>query len=180
MTDDAAFERIMAQLGVQPLKDRGPVEKVPLDLDRYPEEPGQTLDAVTVDEDRSLFLQALESLPANAFGKDEPEPPQQARFRKLKKGKASHEMVLDLHGMNLEEAMTELARFVGRAFSHKRKSVMVITGKGLHSKGGRSVLKPHVERWILQQGRHYLKAYSEAPRAYGGRGAFILYLHSPA
>lgn len=179
MNDNAAFERIMAQLGVRPLKDNGPVEKVPFDLERDQEIQEQQLEAVSTENDEALFLQALESIPVNASAKDQPDPPAQQRFRKLKKGKGGGEMVLDLHGLKLEEAMTELTRFVGRAYAHKRKSVMVITGKGLHSKGGRSVLKPHVERWILQQGRHYLRAYSEAPRAYGGRGAFILYLHSP-
>ena len=180
MNDDVDFQRMMAQLGVRPLKDGAAVRKIPLEDEGDFSEPRQRLDAVSVDHDRSLFLQALDALPAQAFAKDDPDPPEDERFRKLKKGKVDYETVLDLHGMKLEEAMSELARFVGRAYCHKRKSVMVITGKGLHSKGGRSILKPEVERWILQQGRHYLKAYSEAPRAYGGRGAFILYLHPPA
>lgn len=175
MTDDASFETYMAHLGVKPLDPSKPVQKLadqpvfdPFGDYKPPE-----------DEDRALFLQALEQMPAKPLDKDsEPEQNQQA-LRKLKKSEKSDPMdVLDLHGLRSEQAIDALAKFVAHAFTHKRKSVMVITGKGLRSKGGKSVLKPLVEQWILKQGRYYLRAYAEAPRAYGGRGAFILYPHS--
>lgn len=184
MKKDADFEAYMAQLGVKPLQDRGPVQALGAVSDEdyhtwfqrmAPEE------HAVEDEDRNLFLQALDTLPAQAFEKDRPEPTRPDSFRKIKrKVKGEHEDVLDLHGMLRDEAMVALGRFVASAFTHKRKSVMVITGKGLRSPGGKSVLKPAVEDWILKQGRYYLRAYAEAPRAFGGRGAYILYLHPPS
>lgn len=172
MNDDASFEAYMAMLGVKPLKDRGPVTKL-----ADSSEDLWSPDPATPDADKALFLQALDTIPAEGLDKDLPEHNPQGRFRKLKKSKSGNPAdVLDLHGMTREEALKALSRFVGHAFARKRKTLIVITGKGLRSKGGRSVLKPAVEQWILTQGRYYLRAYSDAPRAYGGRGAYILYL----
>lgn len=184
MTKDADFERYMAMLGVKKLEDHGPVKA----LAPVEDEECQSWSAqfapesdTESDEDRALFLQALESLPTQAFEKDEAAPEKPSPFRKLKRRvKGDHEDVLDLHGMKREQALQALARFVAAAYTHKRKSVMVITGKGKHSAGGKSVLKPAVEEWILKQGRYYLRAYADAPRAFGGRGAFILHLHPPS
>lgn len=173
MDEEISFEKYMTQMGVKPLKNPGPVQRLasPQDPDNPAAEPC---------DDTALFLQALETIPEHGLQKDRAQDPSRHRFHKLKPGEAPTQApLLDLHGMKREEALTALARFVAHAFTHKRKSVIVITGKGLHSKDGRSVLKPQVEAWILKQGRHYLRAYSEAPRAYGGRGAFILYLHPP-
>jgi len=52
----------------------------------------------------------------------------------------------------------------------------VITGKGRHSPRGDSPVRRAVENWIVHKGRRFIRSYAEAPRAYGGRGAFVLYL----
>ncbi len=54
--------------------------------------------------------------------------------------------------------------------------MIVVTGKGLRSERGVPVLKQTVERWLRRSGKHQVRAFSEAPRALGGSGAFLLYL----
>nr|WP_243435739.1 Smr/MutS family protein [Acanthopleuribacter pedis] len=93
-----------------------------------------------------------------------------------KKGAVETGQVLDLHGLRLQPALTKLQQFVIKAFTQGDQVVMVVTGKGNHSKGGVGVIRREVEHWIVTHGRRFVRAYSEAPRAYGGRGAFLIYL----
>ncbi|MCP4664207.1 MAG: Smr/MutS family protein [bacterium] len=130
--------------------------------------------------DERLFLEAMRELEA-APDKDQ-RPTQQPTLRKLrlsKKTTPKPEDSLDLHGKTTEEALSDLARFVAQAAAGKKKTVVVITGKGLHSHDGVGVLRQEVERWIRRRGKRFVRAFSEAPRALGGKGAYILYLRPP-
>lgn len=131
--------------------------------------------------DQELFLEALQDL-STVPDKDKAvsAPPAAGRLPTKKplprKAILQPDDTLDLHHMTQAEARLALGRFVGRAAGEGLKQVLVITGKGLSSPGGVSVLKKELERWLRSEGRSLVRSYSEAPRALGGRGAFLLRL----
>ena len=130
--------------------------------------------------DERLFREAMREL-ETAPDKDRrpASPPTPRKLRASKKATPEPESSLDLHGKTTEEALSALARFVAQAAAGKMKTVVVITGKGLHSHDGVGVLRREVERWIRRRGKQRVRAFSEAPRALGGKGAYVLYLRSP-
>jgi len=178
--DELEFKRTMELMGVRPMGEEAPSFRNQEEEEAFSED--AALFQRFVDkgydeaEERDLFLSALDGVVPN---KDATETKEETRFRKLKavrEKSLSLEDCLDLHGMTGDEAESALASFVARAFAHSFKTVVVITGKGIRSKSGKSVLRPRVEKWILQKGKRFIQSYAEAPRAYGGAGAFILYL----
>lgn len=108
----------------------------------------------------------------------EPKPRRGLYKRKVGKRTDGTDDVLDLHGLTRQEALHKLATYVSRCFVNNIRTILVITGKGLRSKDGESVLRPSVEEWILRNGKRFIESYAEAPRAYGGKGAFIIFLRS--
>lgn len=130
------------------------------------------------DPDGELFLKALEELDA-VPDKDAATPP--SPRRKPQRRKAPKKLprppdaVLDLHGKTVEEARSALQTFILKASREGRRLLLVITGKGHGSSRGRGILRQELQRWIRQEGSPHVAAYSEAPRALGGSGAFLLY-----
>ncbi len=134
----------------------------------------------TGEKDQDLFLRALESL-EEVPDKDRLVTLEAPRRRVEKRSPDKRrtqapQAVLDLHGRKVEEARGALTRFVEQLRREGERTALVITGKGLRSPGGVAVLKEELERWVRKEGSSHLEAYSEAPRALGGRGAYILYL----
>ncbi len=165
MDDEELFEQRMASLGVEPLDDQGG------------EEQSRQREALS-EEDRRLFEQAMRGLgdPAEGEGSRPPKaalPPVRRVKARQRERIGDH---IDLHRLQSAEAMKKLGRFVAEARSSGVRTVLVITGKGHHSPGGRSVLKQRVEQWLAGSGRRSVTAFSEAPRNLGGRGAYVLYL----
>ncbi len=163
MDDEELFRRKMAALGV---------EGAGGGRDEADDE--------SADEaDDTLFLAAMEGLAA-APDKDRltrrPKTPEIRRLKASKSRVAEPQATLDLHGQTAEKALRSLERFVTEAVSCRLKEIRVITGKGLRSEKGVSVLKQTVEAWLHRTGKKRIRAFSEAPRGLGGRGAYILYL----
>ncbi len=178
--DDDFFARSMASWGVEPVggrsRDRARTG------DESPEEAGRSPDAAGDDSleeaDRRLFEQAMRDLGPGAGGGPagrRPPPPRPRRLKTRPKRLRVDDQI-DLHGLKGEPAMRRLGYFVEQASSSGLRTVLVITGKGHHSPGGRGVLKRRVEEWIVRRGRPRVRAWSEAPARLGGRGAFVLYL----
>ncbi len=139
-------------------------------------------DEPTAEAEQKLFIEALEGL-GSVPDKDLPQAtggPLAAPKRRPVPRKALFEPqdTLDLHSMSLEQARTALHGFVRRAAEEGLRTVLVITGKGHSSPSGVSVLKGELESWLMAKGRAYVHSYSEAPRALGGGGAYLLYLRS--
>ncbi len=74
---------------------------------------------------------------------------------------------LDLHEFTREEAALKVENFLKNAKEKKYGRIRIITGKGLHSAGGRGILKEYIENILEHNG---LK-YSDAKIADGGSGA---------
>ncbi len=60
--------------------------------------------------------------------------------------------------------------FVAQAAASGLRTVLVITGKGHHSPGGRGILRQKVEEWIRERGWRRIRTWSEAPARLGGAG----------
>ena len=95
-------------------------------------------------------------------------------IRKLKRGEYDVGDRLDLHGMTAVEACTSVARFLAKTRHGRRRCVCIVHGRGAHSAGNASVLKPRV-RAYLSSHRSVL-AFADAPRSDGGDGAVYVLL----
>lgn len=76
---------------------------------------------------------------------------------------------LDLHGWTGREAIRELEGFLKRSKMKGLNKVMVVHGKGLHSPGGNSVLRPLVKQYLEKS--PLVRDYGRAKGQSGGGGA---------
>lgn len=73
-------------------------------------------------------------------------------LRKLKAGDFAVRAHLDLHGLVKAEAKEALVQFITKARLDGHRCVLVVTGRGLHSKDQIPVLKESAQEW-LSRGR---------------------------
>jgi DNA-nicking Smr family endonuclease len=199
MDDEDLFQRNMASLGVDPISRRptrrrresestptppaeAPADEVALDDE---EEDSLFLESMSqqdiggrLDEEDSLFLESMDSLellPDKDHRAPRPKPPPR-KVKPSKRGDLVIDESLDLHGQTVDQALGSLRRFIATAVLAESHTVLVVTGKGLHSDDGRSVLRQAVEKWLSHEGAAWVRTFSEAPRAHGGSGAFVVRL----
>ncbi|MCG2740033.1 MAG: Smr/MutS family protein [Syntrophaceae bacterium] len=83
---------------------------------------------------------------------------------------------IDLHGCTASEAETKTENFLARARRNHLKTVMVITGKGLHSPEG-SVLKDIIETQLkIMKNNGLILAYLWEKKSLEKSGALLVYL----
>jgi DNA-nicking Smr family endonuclease len=99
-------------------------------------------------------------------------------LRKLRRGYWVVQQELDLHGLTVAEARTELVAFLRLCTRRGWRCVRIVHGKGLRSPNREPVLKRHVAHWLVQ--REEILAYCQAPRADGGSGAVLVLLKAVA
>jgi DNA-nicking Smr family endonuclease len=97
-------------------------------------------------------------------------------LRKLRRGHWVVQDVVDLHGLNRDEARLLLAEFLGSCLKRGLRCIRVVHGKGLRSPGREPVLKGKVQVWLLK--RDEVLAFCEAPANQGGSGALLVLLRS--
>ncbi len=103
-----------------------------------------------------------------------PAPLEPGRRRRLERGRDTPAGVIDLHGLDQDQARDALTRFVMRAVAERRRTVLVITGKGALGDG---VLRRRVPEWLGQAPlRPLIAGHSEAHRRHGGEGALYVAL----
>lgn len=91
---------------------------------------------------------------------------------------AEPQKIMDFHkaGILTKPEISALTkRFLERCALEGLTKVLIITGKGLHSESGQSVIKPIVEKILLHH--EHVKNFSWANRTRGGDGAFEVNLH---
>jgi DNA-nicking Smr family endonuclease len=98
-------------------------------------------------------------------------------LRKLRAGEIALQGHVDLHGLTREEAKGALERFLLAARHDGKRCVLVVHGRGLHSRDQIPVLKASVQLW-LTRGRiaRWVLAFSTARPHDGGSGAVYVLL----
>ncbi len=133
--------------------------------------------------DEELFQQSIGEMEVRFEDRfsveDEGVPTASARrMKQLKQGKLRLEATLDLHGYQRVEVADKLRIFFQNAGHHGWRTLLVITGKGLHSKSSEPVLRNEVEQFLVGEGRKLVVEWGRAPKQYGGDGALVLFLRT--
>jgi DNA-nicking Smr family endonuclease len=104
----------------------------------------------------------------------------QAILRKLRRGDYAVQGHLDLHGLTREEAKGAVDGFLREARRAGKRCVLLVHGRGLHSKDQLPVLKEALRTWLghARFARHVL-AFATARPADGGAGAVYVLLRRP-
>src|SRR5204862_3484710 len=97
--------------------------------------------------------------------------------RRLRRGDFAVQAHVDLHGLLKEQAKSELETFLAKSRQQGRRCVLVVHGRGLHSKDQVPVLKEALKRWMHTDrfARHVL-AFATARPHDGGLGAVYVLL----
>jgi DNA-nicking Smr family endonuclease len=90
----------------------------------------------------------------------------ESRYQRMKTREPQAE--LDLHGLTAEEARASLERFLREARAQGLGKVLIIHGKGTHSRG-KPVLEGTVRAWLERS--PLAGAFGRAERRHGGGGA---------
>ena len=69
-------------------------------------------------------------------------------LRRLRRGEFAVQAHVDLHGLTRDEARSELEAFLQRSRQGGKRCVLVVHGRGLHSKDQMPVLKDALKRWM--------------------------------
>ena len=93
---------------------------------------------------------------------------------------------IDLHGYTLDEANKTIEDFISKAFSENINKLIVVTGKGLHSKNEKDpyvskdlgILKYSVPEFITNNANlmNMINEITDAKIEDGGGGAFYIFL----
>lgn len=98
-------------------------------------------------------------------------------FQRLKAGSLSVEAHLDLHGLNSDQALDNLLFFIRESYLQSRRALLIVTGRGKNSPGGRSVLKEEIQSWLTRDPlRRIVLAFCTAQPKDGGAGALYVLL----
>lgn len=101
-------------------------------------------------------------------------PRDQARERRVRRGKLEISATLDLHGYTQETATAVLQRFLSDHQRDTSQCVLVITGKGARGEG---VLRRNLLAWLESPAAgEQVSGYAAAHQKHGGSGAFYLFL----
>ncbi len=97
--------------------------------------------------------------------------------KKLRRGEFAVQGHVDLHGLTRDEAKREVEAFLRASRNAGKRCVLVVHGRGLHSKDQLPVLKDALRSWLstARFSRHVL-AFATARPADGGAGALYVLL----
>ena len=172
-----SFLSEMEMLGVQRLKQGEEFEEELINSSLIEEE-GISESANPSDEE--LFLSALGELTVSFQDQlpDETITPQAEprRMKQLKLGRVTPDAFLDLHGCKRIEVAAKISHFLNNSYHHGHLTVVIITGKGLHSEGGVAVLRDEAEQFLATQCAALVSEWGRAPKQYGGSGALAVFL----
>lgn len=105
-----------------------------------------------------------------------------ATLRRFKREEFKVEAVLDLHGLNEDEAFEKVDSFIAQCYVSKKRCVIIITGKGgIHQQDDifapRGILKRSVPQWLnMPRLRSMILVYKNPSEKLGGSGALYILL----
>ncbi len=96
--------------------------------------------------------------------------------RKLRRGEFAVQGHVDLHGLTRDEAKREVEGFLRASRTGGKRCVLVVHGRGLHSKDQLPVLKDALRTWLgtARFVRHVLAFASARPVDGGGGAIYVL------
>ena len=98
-------------------------------------------------------------------------------LKKLKGGKVPFQESIDLHGLDRGSAKNRVIEALKRAHAKGASCVLVIPGKGVHSRGGEPLLRDSLPGWLGDpQLAGVVHACAPAQPRDGGRGAAYVLL----
>ncbi len=98
-------------------------------------------------------------------------------FQQLKNGALSVTAHLDLHGMTASQAQESLLFFTRECYLQNHRCILIVTGRGINSPGGQSVLRRETESWLTRDPlKHVVLAFCTAQPKDGGAGAIYVLL----
>jgi DNA-nicking Smr family endonuclease len=174
--EHVSFADEMEFLGVKPLSG-SMIEKMEPAKSSMVEAPQPPRSSLAERED-ATFLEAIGAM-EKTFKDEWTEdalvtPATPRRLRQVARGQLKPEAELDLHGLTVAEATAKVCFFLQDAARWGFQTILIITGKGLHSSDG-PVLRLAMEKILDQQRKHVLE-WGIAPRRYGGDGALVVFL----
>lgn len=97
-------------------------------------------------------------------------------LRKLRAGAFSFQAHVDLHGLTKDEARAALEQFISKSRVAGLRCVLVVHGRGLHSKDQLPVLKQGVQAWLAhgRPAKHVLAFCSARPQDGGAGAVYVL------
>ncbi|HEX7623022.1 MAG TPA: Smr/MutS family protein [Anaeromyxobacteraceae bacterium] len=100
-----------------------------------------------------------------------------AILRRLRRGDFAVQGHIDLHGMTRDEAKRAVDEFLKKARTAGKRCVLLVHGRGIHSKDQVPILKEALRTWLATArfGRHVL-AFATARPTDGGAGAIYVLL----
>lgn len=98
-------------------------------------------------------------------------------LKRLRAGEYAVQGHVDLHGLTRDEARDRVARFISDSRRAGHRCVLIVHGRGLHSKDQIPVLKQAVQSW-LERGQlaRAVLAFATARPSDGGAGAVYVLL----
>jgi DNA-nicking Smr family endonuclease len=166
----------MACLGVRRLKDGE--QNIVASAEKAKPNTTSAAESQRDESDLNTFLDAIGSM--KKVFKDEwceGAPDKRAvprRMKQVERGQLKPQEQLDLHGMTIDEATAKVLFFLQNAIFQGFSTILLITGKGLHSEGG-PVLRSAMES-LLNEKKEQVVEWGVAPRRYGGEGALVVFL----
>jgi DNA-nicking Smr family endonuclease len=98
-------------------------------------------------------------------------------LKRLQAGDYAVQAHLDLHGLTRDEARDKVARFLVESRRAGRRCVLIVHGRGHHSKDQIPVLKQAVKNWLERgQTARSVLAFATARPSDGGAGAVYVLL----
>jgi DNA-nicking Smr family endonuclease len=96
---------------------------------------------------------------------------QSAQVKRLRRGDYPPDLILDLHGLNKQEAKLEIAALIEAARKQHMHCVCIVHGIGSF------VLKQAVPSWLVQH--PLVEGFHQAPLEWGGKGAILVLIETP-
>ncbi len=140
----------------------------------------EIIQPVASQSDEDVFLQAMGELQVD-FREHLPEdagPPSASprRMKQLRQGKLIPEASLDLHGLLRVDVAEKILFFLQDAQFQGWQTLLIITGRGLHSADGEAVLRDEAERFLNAEGKKMVAEWGRASKQYGGDGALVVFM----
>jgi len=178
-TDEELFEAEMA--GIEPL-DRSPagggrVGAPQVQPEKRPRRPSDDAEVLAALADLCGGDGAFDIADSDEYIEGLADGIDRRILKRLRAGEYAVQAHLDLHGATRDEAREKVARFILESRRAGRRCVLLVHGRGIHSKDQIPVLKQSVRSW-LERGQiaRSVLAFATARPADGGAGAVYVLL----